>query len=44
MNESAILEILKSIDNHIGMIAGMALAAFMLGAGIFAFLVINNSK
>lgn len=44
MNESAILEILKSIDNHIGMIAGMALAAFMLGAGIFAYLVMSYYK
>lgn len=44
MDESTILEVLKSIDNHIGTIAALALAVFMFGVGSLIFIIVNYYK
>ena len=36
MNESAILDTLKAIENSIGTIAGLAIATFMIGVALFS--------
>jgi len=44
MEESAILDILKSIKNDVGMAAGLTLATFMLVAAILLYVVLNYNK
>lgn len=44
MNESAILDTLKAIENSIGTIAGLAIATFMIGVAILFYAIINSNK
>lgn len=44
MEESAILGTLKSIENHVGMTAGLTLAIFMLAVAILVYEIVNSSK
>lgn len=44
MDESAILEALKAIENHINMIAGLTLSMFMLGVAILIYVIANYNK
>lgn len=44
MNEYAILEVLKAIENHIGMVAGMMLAIFMLAVAALFIAIVNSNK
>lgn len=40
----AILDILKSIENGVGMTAGLTIAMFMLVAAILLYVVLNYNK
>lgn len=44
MNESAILDTLKAIENSVGTIRGLTIATYMIVVAILFYAIVNSNK